>query len=316
MSKKGAIGVIGQGFVGGSLSTVFLEREFDVYAHDIAGAYVEGVWNNRHKNGIRLRWLWSLEKMVKYAENPTPVEHFGKGARCNVYFVCVPTPMRKEGSADLTIVESILEELASFDGDRIAVVKSTVPPGSTEKWNKRFNKDGLTVVFNPEFLTEANALDDVRNQDRIIVGGPRPASTKVKALFRQAFPKVKIIKTGSSTAEMVKYFTNAFLSVKVSFANEMYQICEAIGIDYDKVVEYGLHDTRIGNTHLSAPGPDGSFGFGGHCFPKDLNALIFVALELGVDPAVLKGVWLKNLEVRDPEDRDWEKMVGRAVSEE
>ena len=174
----------------------------------------------------------------------------------------------------------------------------------------------IQVVFNPEFLTEANAVDDFKNQTRIIVGGPRPGSSVVKNVFRKAFKQTPIIKTGSNTAEMVKYFTNCFLSTKVSFCNEIRQICEPLGIDYDKIVEYALYDNRLGKSHWSVPGPDGNMGFGGHCFPKDLNALMYVARSLGVDPIVMAGVWDKNLEVRTDASRDWEKMSGRAVSED
>ncbi len=177
--------------------------------------------------------------------------------------------------------------------------------------------DRLRVVFNPEFLTEANALDDMRNQNRIVLGGPRPWINAVKQVFQAAFPKVPIIKTSSTTAEMVKYLTNNFLTVKVAFANEMAQVCEALdksglNVDYDKVVEYAKYDRRLGDSHWSVPGPDGRRGFGGHCFPKDVNAMIKVADDLGIDTPVLDGSWKKNLEVRP--ERDWEKMVGRAVS--
>jgi UDPglucose 6-dehydrogenase len=172
-------------------------------------------------------------------------------------------------------------------------------------------------VFNPEFLTEANALDDMRNQNRIILGGPRPWINTVKQVFQTAFPKVPLIKTSSTTAEMVKYVTNNFLTVKVSFANEMYQVCEALdksglNVDYDKVIEYAKYDSRLGSSHWSVPGPDGDFGAGGHCFPKDINAMIDVAKNLNVKPTVLKAAWEKNLEVR--KNRDWEKMEGRAIS--
>jgi UDPglucose 6-dehydrogenase len=184
--------------------------------------------------------------------------------------------MFEDGSADLSIVESVLEELAEVPGDRIAVIKSTVPPGSTQNWNQRFGTKGLHVVFNPEFLTEANALEDMRNQDRIILGGPRPHINAVRNIFQRAFPKVPIIKTSATTAEMVKYVANCLLAVKVSFANEIAQICEALdsdglNIDYDKVVEYAKFDRRLGDTHWSVPGPvpthDGRYvkGFGGHC---------------------------------------------------
>lgn len=309
------IAVIGQGFVGGSLTTVFAERGFSVFAYDKSGHYVPGALGCPGGGGAG--FPDSVAELIEDNE--------GAPGFSNVYFVCVPTPMFEDGSADLTIVESVLEELVAVPGERIAVVKSTVPPGSTEMWNKKYGSKGLHVVFNPEFLTEANALDDMRNQGRIILGGPRPWINTVKQVFQSAFPKVPIIKTSSTTAEMVKYTTNCMLSVKVAFANEIAQICESLdgkglNIDYDKVVEYSKFDKRLGDSHWSVPGPvpthDGRYvrGFGGHCFPKDINALMTVAKECGIDPKVMRGAWEKNLEIRPPEDRDWEKQIGRAVS--
>jgi UDP-glucose 6-dehydrogenase len=116
---------------------------------------------------------------------------------------------------------------------------------------------------------------------------------------------------------MVKYVTNNFLTVKVSFANEMYQVCNALdksglNVDYDKVIEYAKYDSRLGSSHWSVPGPDGHFGYGGSCFVKDLNAMTNIADDLKIDTPVLDGAWKKNLEVRP--ERDWESLIGRAVS--
>jgi len=160
-------------------------------------------------------------------------------------------------------------------------------------------------------LTEANAINDFKNQTRIIIGGPKNAASKVRRLFVKAFPKVKIIKTDSTYAEMVKYVTNSFLATKVSFANEAYQICKKLNIDYDKVIEYAMHDDRLGYSHWSVPGPDGDFGYGGHCFPKDVKALINVAEDLGIHPHMLIATDMQNNKVR--KNRDWENMEGRAV---
>jgi len=307
MILNNSIAVIGQGFVGGSLTTVFSEHGFRVYAYDKSGKYVKGALPNNGDSNYPA----SISELIRGNENGCIQDFSG------IYFVCVPTPMYEDGSADLSIVESVLDELASIPGKRIAVVKSTVPPGSTERWNKKYESSGLRVVFNPEFLTEANALDDMRNQNRIILGGPRPWINTVKQVFQSAFPKVPIVKTSSTTAEMVKYLTNNFLTVKVSFANEMAQICEALdrsglNVDYDKVVEYAKYDKRLGESHWSVPGPDGDRGFGGHCFPKDINAMISVAQEHDVDSKILKAAWNKNREVR--KNLDWENQVGRAVS--
>lgn len=310
--------MIGQGYVGGSLTTVFAERGEAVYVFDKAGKCADG--------GI-----------TEFPDRPTPrtIGEFVQACEAlerfsTIFFVCVPTPMYDDGSADLSIVDEVLHDIAAAPSlgpptERIAVVKSTVPPGSVEGWNKTFADAGLRVIFNPEFLTEANALNDLREQDRIILGGPRPYINEVRNLYQRLFPKIPIIKTSSTTAEMVKYLTNCMLAVKVSFANEIAQICEALdrdglNIDYDKVVEYAKFDNRLGDSHWSVPGPvpthDGRYvrGFGGHCLPKDINALMSVAIQYGVDPKVMRAAWEKTLELRGPEDRDWEFQIGRAVT--
>ena len=296
-----SIGVIGQGFVGGSLTTVLAERGTTVYAYDKAGKYATGVSLKVHPT--------SVEELVEFCET---TRNFS-----GIYFVCVPTPMYENGEADTSIVENVLAELSSIPGERIAVVKSTVPPGSTERWNNVFRNTGLRVVFNPEFLTEANALDDTRNQNRIILGGPRPHINRVKLFFQTAFPNVQLIKTSSTTAEMVKYFTNVHLAARVVLSCELWQLCELLdgkgfNVDYDKVVEYAKYDPRLGGSHMNVPGHDGILGARGHCFPKDLAALVFLSNTLGLKPKLLEAIQTKNLELVPPEHRDWEKMVGRA----
>jgi len=295
MSYKKTIGIIGQGFVGTAIKEG-LKNHYNIETYD--------------KYNAAVSTCHGIEEL---------------SSKTKIFFVCLPTPMKKDGSCDISIVKSTVlqidkqatstisgDDLYSHAGDsyrNIVVIKSTVPPGTTKHLNSLC--DNIQVVFNPEFLTEANYIEDFKNQNRIIVGGPRPATTTIKNLYRKVFPKVPIVKTGSDTAEAVKYFINCFLATKVSFANEFSQICENMNIDFDKVVEYGTYDDRIGKTHLSVPGPDGRFGFGGSCFPKDTNALINFSNTIGVNPIVLSAVWNKNLEVRP--ERDWEQLKGRAV---
>tara|TARA_R110000822_G_scaffold117441_1_gene249666 strand:- start:1188 stop:2096 length:909 start_codon:yes stop_codon:yes gene_type:complete len=275
---KNKIGIVGQGFVGTAVKEG-LKTFFDIETHDIAK---ESTCDTLHE---------ICEK-------------------CNIIFVCLPTPMKDDGSCYVGIVEEVLEKINALSGlCKTVIVKSTIPPGTTAKWNIMF--EHIDIVFNPEFLTEANSVNDFKNQSRIIIGGPKAAASKVRRVFVKAFPKVKIIKTDSTYAEMVKYITNSFLAMKVSFANEMYQICNGLDIDYDKVVEYAMHDERLGYSHWSVPGPDGDLGYGGHCFPKDVKALIKVAHELNVSPRMLTATDMKNNDVRN--DRDWEGMEGRAV---
>ena len=274
------IGIIGQGFVGNAVYQKF-KNYFDILTYDIDETKCNSDFH-----------------------------YIKKG--CDTIFLCLPTPMYEDGTCNTSIVEIMLSQINGYGPNKSydIVVKSTIPPGTTEEWNERFEK--LNIVFNPEFLTEANAVSDYENQNRIILGGPRPATTRLKRIFTKVFPKAHIIKTGSRHAEMVKYVTNAFLATKVSFANEMYQICQALDIDYDKVIEYAQHDDRLGTSHWAVPGPDGDFGYGGHCFPKDVKALISLANKYSLDPKILNAVDSKNNDVRN--DRDWEKMKGRAIT--
>jgi UDPglucose 6-dehydrogenase len=216
--------------------------------------------------------------------------------------------MNKDGSCNLEIVSGVLSQL-NKKSRAVVVNKSTVPPGTTEQFNKYYKN--IKIIYNPEFLTERNAVEDFKNQERIILGGSRPATTVMKQIYSTVFPKSYVVKTGSKHAEMIKYFTNCFLATKVSFANEMYQVCEKLNIDYDKVVEYATLDDRLGKSHWNVPGPDGDFGFGGHCLPKDLHALISLAHDLNVQPRILTAVDSKNNDVRT--DKDWKRMKGRAV---
>ena len=270
------IGIIGQGFVGNAVYQKF-KQYYEIKTFDL-----DSTKANSTKEDV-------LESKI--------------------IFVCLPTPMNHDGSCNVSLVESTIKDIASHGKTEIVVIKSTVSPGTTARINSLH--PNLQIVFNPEFLTERNAVTDYENQNRIILGGPRPATTELKQIFSKVFPKAHIVKTDSTHAEMVKYLTNTFLSVKVSFANEIYQICDKLKIDYDKVVEYATMDERLGESHWSVPGHDGDFGFGGHCFPKDLQAMIHLSDVLETTSNVLNAARDTNDKVR--KNRDWEGMKGRAI---
>jgi UDPglucose 6-dehydrogenase len=273
------IGIIGQGFVGNAVYQKF-KHHFDILTYD--------KYNVDHNS--------TLENLIDNSK---------------YIFVCLPTPMNTDGSCNTDIIESVLDQITSHtDQERVIIIKSTVICGTTKRLSEKYPT--LHFVFNPEFLTERNAVEDYNKQDRIILGGDRPYTTELKQIFSKVFPNAHIIKTDSTHAEMVKYLTNTFLSVKVSFANEIYELCNALDIDYDKVVEYATLDPRLGHSHWSVPGPDGDLGFGGHCFPKDLVALIDLAENLNVIDNVLSAAEQTNTQVRT--NRDWEQMKGRAVT--
>ena len=230
-------------------------------------------------------------------------------------FVSVPTPSNTDGSINLDVVYNVFDEMNKLNHrtDNVFLLRSTVTPGTTRKLQRKFRN--LNIVFNPEFLTERSAKLDFINQSRFILGGLKKNVNKVEKLYKWRFGETTpVIKTNYETAEMIKYMNNCFFATKVSFLNEMYQIADACGVDWDMAVEGFVRDGRIGHSHMSVPGPDGKFGFGGSCFPKDIQAMINFAESLDVYPEVLIGAWNKNLEVRPEED--WKKLKGRAIVDE
>ena len=227
-------------------------------------------------------------------------------------FVSVPTPSNSDGSINLDIIYNCFSEMSMLNKrkDNVILLRSTVVPGTTRKLKNKFRN--LNIVFNPEFLTERSAKFDFINQSRFILGGKQSDVEKVALLYINRFGNTTpVIKTNYETAEMIKYMNNCYFATKVSFMNEMYQIADANGVDWEMAVDGFIRDGRIGHSHLAVPGPDGKFGFGGSCFPKDIQAMINFAKKSGISPNVLKGAWETNLEVRP--ERDWEKLKGRAV---
>ena len=279
------VGVVGQGFVGTAVYEG-LKKHHNLFCYD----------KNEEVN-IKRGGVANLPILARHSD---------------IIFVCVPTPMTQDGECYTGYVEEVVKELDGYTKDKIVVIKSTIIPGTTARLNTKYKNN--TIVFSPEFLTEANSINDFKNQTRIILGGDRKGTNKLRIMFSKAFPKAHIIKTDSTYAEMIKYLTNNFLTVKVAFANEMYKICERLRIDYDKVVEYATLDERLGPSHWGVPGPDGDFGYGGHCFPKDIQAMISLTDELQTPNHVLRGAEDTNTELR--QDKDWMKMQGRAVIDE
>ncbi len=306
MTDFNSIGVIGQGFVGTAV------REGLRHAFDVA------TYNKKEEDVV---YTYLKPCTTERAERQKPMRHpVGGVVYCELLrsvdgpiFVCVPTPMKLDGSCDISIIHDVLHELqaAARELDRrvVVILKSTVPPGTTAALNDLY--DDLDICFNPEFLREVSPNEDFANQDRIILGGVGNALEQALCVFEKAFPSVRICCMYSVVAEMVKYVTNVFLATKVSLANEISQVCGVLGIDYEEVWKVVALDKRLTESHWMVPGPDGHYGFGGSCFPKDLNSLMHIASENGVDPKVMRAVWEKNLEVRP--ERDWEQLIGRAV---
>jgi UDPglucose 6-dehydrogenase len=239
------IGVVGTGMVGGAMQR-----------------YFEG------KEGIEL-FLYDKGKNEGSKEDVNKAE---------IVFICVPTPYLKDGKGfDLSYVEETMDWL---EGEKVVVIKSTVMPGTTEMLQKKYPNHKL--MMNPEFLTEETADQDMLYPDRQIVGYTEKSQT-VAGDVMQLLPLAPFERVLPATeAEMVKYFGNTWFSIKVSFANQMYDLCQKMDIDYDRMVEAAAADKRIGRTHLNVM-HKGYRGYGGKCLVKDIRALIQLADSKGVD---------------------------------
>jgi len=216
-----------------------------------------------------------------YDINETKSAHpFEETIRQDIVFVCLPTPMFNDTlSSDTSYVVDFFNTVITHDynSQTIFVIKSTVPIGTTDHICKKYKP--LRIVHSPEFLTARSAAIDFITPSRNIVGGEE--------------------------SEFVKYFANSFFATKVSFFNEMFLLSNKLNLSWDKIVGGVMSDGRIGISHYQVPGHDGDFGFGGTCFPKDINAFIDTFENEGIDPVLLKAVWNRNLSIR--KNKDWEK---------
>tara|TARA_B100001250_G_scaffold412922_1_gene445457 strand:- start:1502 stop:2383 length:882 start_codon:yes stop_codon:yes gene_type:complete len=239
----------------------------------------------------------------------------------DIIFLSVPTPSNQDGTMNVDIVDSVLNDIDNMNStmvDEVGIIllRSTVTPGTTRKLQEKYSN--LTIVFNPEFLTERSANFDFINQNRFILGGEgheHDGVNEVSELFRERFGhSLSIVETNYETAELIKYMTNTFFATKISFLNDMKLLADKCGVIWEDALEGFVRDGRVGHSHLNVPGHDGKYGFGGSCFPKDIQALINFGNELGLEMSVLKGAWETNLKVRP--EKDWEQLKGRAVVDE
>lgn len=287
--KKGTVGVVGHGYVGQAVAA-FFDGSCRVLVHDKAKPELQ-----------------TLTDVVREAE---------------VIFICVPTPMRPDGSCHTGIVESVISSIKTTalgigrpQNSFVLVIKSTVRPGFTEEMQGTHLN--MRILFSPEFLTEKSSIEDFKNTNRIILGGDEEDAAVVFQYFKGTIPErvendeTLLLQCNSTVAEMAKLFTNGILMTKVLFANEMYLMSQALGIEYDEVRFLACLDPRIGDSHTRVPGHDGRLGAGGSCFPKDINNLRFTAKELGLPERIFTAVIERNEEVRP--ERDWEELKGRAV---
>ncbi len=287
------ISVIGTGYVGTVSAACFAELGHNVICVDIDKAKIDQI-----NAGIPPIYEEGLSELLK--------KHAGKRLKATsdydfvvmnseVSFICVGTPTDADGNIDLSIVkaasQSLGESLKKKKEYHVVVVKSTVVPETTEKVvlpiiEKRSGKhpDEFGIAMNPEFLREGKAVHDFMHPDKIVVGAlDKKTGDTVASLYKGI--KCEITRTNPRTAEMIKYVNNAFLATKISFSNEVGNICKQLGIDTYEVMSAVGKDFRIGPHFLNS-----GAGFGGSCFPKDVKALIGKAREIGYEPVLLSSV--------------------------
>lgn len=272
--NKFKIGVVGNGFVGSAIVKGFLQyNDVKIYDADTS--------KSTH----------SLEDVITQ----------------DVVFVCLPTPMFKDTfECDTSYIVNFFNNVIAlnYNSNTVFIIKSTVPIGTTDYLCEKFKP--LKIVHSPEFLTARTALIDFITPSRNIVGGKEENGVQIiKSLYEYRFPGVKCFTMKSSESEFVKYFTNTFFATKVSFFNEMFLLIQKLGLNWNNILEGVMTDGRIGISHHQVPGHDGDMGFGGTCFPKDINAFIKTFEKNNINPIMLNATWNRNLEVR--KNKDWEK---------
>lgn len=299
------VGIVGNGYVGKATRILAVEEETDLSQID--------TWASQESTPLGRDFGKLIHWALVYDTDESKCEPKGLGMeelkRCSIVFVCVPTPARKDGSCDTSIVELVVSQLKKLDIQNI-IVRSTVPIGTCKN---------LGVAFMPEFLTEKNWQEDLKNTSEWILGIDEDSEVISNlhaflnfARYNSRIRGSEIIQTRTSEAEACKLVRNAFLATKVSFCNEIYDWCTQNKMDPEVVLELMSMDKRIGYSHTSVPGPDGKYGFGGTCFPKDAKSLLS-QIEKVTSSYILKSAIHRNETVDRPE-KDWENDKGRAVS--
>ncbi len=283
-SERSPIGVIGVGYVGLVTAACFAELGHHVWCRDILPervALLQGGGVPFHEPGLSELIVRNSERLHFTTDIGEVIE------QTDILFVCVNTPPTYSGDADLRDVETVMAEVAACANDVTVVMKSTVPVGTGARLRQMLERRGVaevSYVSNPEFLREGEAVRDFMNPDRVVIGSDNSeAVARIAALHEPL--NAEILATDTATAEMIKYASNAFLATKISFINEIANVCEETGADVTVVARGMGLDNRIGPSFLRA-----GIGFGGSCFPKDVAALKQIAGNSGYHFQLLNAV--------------------------
>lgn len=294
------IGIVGLGFVGLSLTSVLASKGYDVVGID-----VDKEKCNKISNGISPFFEPEMEKTLKIGLKKKLVvsDNFSLINNCDMIFVTVGTPQRTDGSIELSMIKkavsTISKNILQSKKNPIILIKSTVIPGTVQNvllpileknTGKKAGKE-FGLISNPEFLQESTAIKDTKFPHAVVLGGYQTKyMKKAKRFFSKLHPNVPIIETNHQTAEMIKYANNSFLATKISFINQLANVCQNIpGANIDDIAQTIGLDPRIGKLFLNA-GP----GYGGSCLPKDVKAIMNFSSKVGVSPLLLNAVDKSN----------------------
>jgi UDPglucose 6-dehydrogenase len=297
--EKMRISVLGSGYVGLVTGVCFANRGHKVYSIDVDPEKIKSI--NKGNSPVYEPGLEELlRKNIKLGNIKAFIakDFYSRKIATDVSFICVPTPSNKNGSIDLEFIRAVSHDLAEYIKNlsqyHVVVVKSTVTPGTTdgvvlpviEKNSGKKVGEGFGLCMNPEFLREGSAVEDFLNPDKIVIGSiDKKSGVILKEVYKTWEVKIQRIRTNLRTAEMIKYAQNAFLATKISFINEIANICQRCGVDA-KDVSYAIGLDRRINPHFLRFG----VGYGGSCFPKDVMALISTAEKTGYTPEILRSV--------------------------
>lgn len=254
--------------------------------------------------GAVLRAFAAKTSVVGYDISEPFKDNFYKLLDCSLIFVCLPSPT-VNNTQDLSAIFSFCRRLASARYQGVVCIKSTVLPGTCDKLADQFM---LRICHNPEFLTAARPYEDFMEQKAIIVGGPITACTTVAEAYRQILPVPVLMYPSAKTTEIAKYTRNCFLALKVAFANEIFDICQHNGVEYNSVLEAMLSQGGVEHGHWRVPGPDGKRGYSGMCLPKDTVALSAYCEDNALTLYTIDGAIAKNQEIR-PHDENAKESV-------
>ncbi len=228
----------------------------------------------------------SYDKEPKYkVEIYDPMLGFNSDVSdCDAVFVCVPSPSLPDGACDSSILESALQRLGEFKG--VIISKTTATPDVYIRLQKQYPN----LVHAPEFLTQNNAREDYQNGRLLVLGGNEWYRIVAHGIIKQSVFKTDVFYTDIGTASLFKYIVNSFLATKVIAMNQYRALADSMGLDWSELAKMLAGDPRIGSSHLQVPGPDGQFGFGGMCFPKDIEALLNYAERQNINLELLSKV--------------------------